>query len=104
MTMIETEKGSQSSKKKWEEPEEGEQASLFEAAAEQQNQNQPLVNGQPPKPKAPKAKEPEQANLFGEKEKSEPFLAKTTEDKKEKPKVKKEDEGFSAGQTIELEL
>jgi len=105
---IETEKGSQSSKKKWEEPEEGEQASLFGAPAEQQNQNQPLVNGQPPKPKAPKPKEPEQASLFGEKRKSEedekekqqkvrPSFVKASEDKKD-------NDGFSAGQTIELEL
>ena len=105
MMTIETEKGSQSSKKKWEEPEEGEQASLFEAPAEQQNQNQPLVNGQPPKPKAPKPKEPEQANLFGEKRKSESAIEKkSSEGKKEKSKVKKDEEGFSPGQTIELEL
>src|SRR6185369_3473868 len=113
MMTIETEKGSQSSKKKYSSAEEGEQASLFEAQVEQQNQNQPLVNGQPPKPKAPKPKEPEQANLFGEKRKSEIATTKTSEGEKEKSKVKsfakasedkREDEGFSPGQTIELEL
>jgi topoisomerase-4 subunit A len=123
---IETEKGSQSSKKKyssaeapehrWEEPEEGEQASLFETKQEPQNQNQPLVNGQPPKPKSAKPKEPEQANLFGEKEKSEKVVSEKLKVESKKPKAKssfanasedkkgKEDEGFSPGQTIELEL
>jgi len=104
MMTIETEKGSQSSKKKWEEPEEGEQASLFEAKQEPQNQNQPLVNGQPPKPKSAKPKEAEQANLFGEKEKSEIVVSKKPKVESKESKVKKEDEGFSPGQTIELEL
>jgi len=114
MMTIETEKGSQSSKKKWEEPEEGEQASLFEAKQEPQSQNQPLVNGQPPKPKSAKRKEPEQANLFGEKEKNEKVVSEKLKIESKEPKVKpsfakasddkKEDEGFSAGQTIELKL
>ncbi|MCX8491653.1 MAG: DNA gyrase/topoisomerase IV subunit A, partial [Cyclobacteriaceae bacterium] len=44
---VETSKSSQPSKKKWEEPEEGEQASLFEESQSQASQSQPLVNGQP---------------------------------------------------------
>jgi topoisomerase IV subunit A len=104
-------KDSQSPKKKWEERREakpvhtdapeGSQASLF--GERQEPPGQPLVNGQPPKSKSRKPKA-EQANLFGEKEKSEPSLTKASEDKQEeRPKVKRE-EGFSPGQTIELEL
>ncbi|HTH56463.1 MAG TPA: DNA gyrase/topoisomerase IV subunit A [Cyclobacteriaceae bacterium] len=77
-------KDSPSSKKKvhWEEGEE--QQSLFEA---EQPKEQVLVNGKPAKAKAPKPKEAEQSNLFEQKE-----------------KVKKGDKGFSAGDTIELDL
>lgn len=79
-------KDSPSSKKKfqWEEPAEGEQSSLFEA---EQPKEQVLVNGKPAKAKSQKPKEAEQSNLFEEKE-----------------KVKKDEEGFSPGQTIELDL
>jgi len=83
-------KDSPSSKKKWETDPEEEQASLFE---EKQPSQQPLVNGKPAKAKEPKAKEAEQSSLFGEKEKSEP-----------EEEIKKEDKGFTPGQTIELEL
>lgn len=83
-------KDSPSSKKKSEAGLEVEQANLF---GEKQPNQQPLVNGKPAKAKAPKPKEAEQSNLFEEKEKS-----------NQEKKVKKEDEGFTAGQTIELEL
>ena len=84
-------KDSPSSKKKiWEaETEEGEQSSLFEA---EQPKEQILVNGQPPKAKTEKPKEAKQSSLFGEKEKS------------EEEKIDKDEEGFSPGQTIELDL
>lgn len=87
-------KDSPSSKKKsqWEEAEEppfvrtqeGGQPSLFEAEPQKEKV---LVNGKPAKAKAPKPKEAEQSNLFEEKE-----------------KVRKNDKGFTAGETIELEL
>jgi topoisomerase-4 subunit A len=85
-------KGSPSSKKKiWEpEAEEGDQANLFEA---EQPKEQILVSGQPPKAKTEKPKEAKQSSLFGEKEKSD-----------EEKKVDKDEEGFSPGQTIELDL
>jgi topoisomerase-4 subunit A len=79
---------------------EGEQASLFAeskspsfAEAPEGKQSQPLVNGQPPKPKSAKPKKPEQATLFNEEEKS-----------RKEEKLKKDNKGFSAGETIELEL
>jgi len=89
---VETSKSSQPSKKKWEEPEEGEQASLFEESQSQANQNQPLVNGQPPKPKEKKPTA-EQANLF-------------EEDQSQKKEVKKDDDemGYTPGQTVELDF
>jgi topoisomerase IV subunit A len=89
---VETSKSSQPSKKKWEESEEGEQASLFEESQSQANQNQPLVNGQPPKPKEKKPTA-EQANLF-------------EEDQSQKEEVKKDDDekGYTPGQTVELDF
>ncbi|GHM98540.1 DNA topoisomerase IV subunit A [Cytophagales bacterium WSM2-2] len=87
-------KDSPSSKKKWETDPEEEQASLFE---EKQPSQQPLVNGKPAKAKAPQPKEAKQSSLFGEKEKSKPSESKEEE-------VKKDNEGFTPGQTIELEL
>ncbi|MCA4895507.1 MAG: DNA gyrase/topoisomerase IV subunit A [Cytophagales bacterium] len=99
---VETSKSSQPSKKKfpyatapgnrWEEPEEGEQASLFEESQSQANQSQPLVNGQPPKPKEKKPTV-EQANLF-------------EEDQNQKKEVKKDDDekGYTPGQTVELDF
>jgi len=89
---VETSKSSQPSKKKWEEPEEGEQASLFEESQSQANQNKPLVNGQPPKPKEKKPTA-EQANLF-------------EEDQSQKKEVKKDDDemGYTPGQTVELDF
>ncbi|MCA6378829.1 MAG: DNA gyrase/topoisomerase IV subunit A [Cytophagales bacterium] len=99
---VETSKSSQPSKKKfpfapasgnrWEEPEEGEQASLFEESQSQANQNQPLVNGQPPKPKE-KRPRAEQANLF-------------EENQSQKKEVKKDDDekGYTPGQTVELDF
>ncbi len=99
---VETSKSSQPSKKKfpyatapgnrWEEPEEGEQASLFEESQSQANQSQPLVNGQPPKPKEKKPTA-EQANLF-------------EENQSQKKEVKKDDDekGYTPGQTVELDF
>ncbi|MFN5430210.1 MAG: DNA gyrase/topoisomerase IV subunit A [Cyclobacteriaceae bacterium] len=99
---VETSKSSQPSKKKfpfapapgnrWEGPEEGEQASLFEESQSQANQNQPLVNGQPPKPKE-KRPRAEQANLF-------------EENQSQKKEVKKDDDekGYTPGQTVELDF
>jgi topoisomerase-4 subunit A len=99
---VETSKSSQPSKKKfpyatapgnrWEEPEEGEQASLFEESQSQANQSQPLVNGQPPKPKEKKPTA-EQANLF-------------EENQNQKKEVKKDDDekGYTPGQTVELDF
>jgi topoisomerase-4 subunit A len=99
---VETSKSSQPSKKKfpfapasgnrWEGPEEGEQASLFEESQSQANQNQPLVNGQPPKPKE-KRPTAEQANLF-------------EENQSQKKEVKKDDDekGYTPGQTVELDF
>jgi topoisomerase-4 subunit A len=99
---VETSKSSQPSKKKfpfapasgnrWEGPEEGEQASLFEESQSQANQNQPLVNGQPPKPKE-KRPTAEQANLF-------------EENQSQKKEIKKDDDekGYTPGQTVELDL
>jgi topoisomerase-4 subunit A len=99
---VETSKSSQPSKKKfpyatapgnrWEEPEEGEQASLFEESQSQANQSQPLVNGQPPKPKE-KRPTAEQANLF-------------EENQSQKKEVKKDDDekGYTPGQTVELDF
>jgi topoisomerase-4 subunit A len=94
-------KDSPSSKKKiWEsEAEEGEQSSLFEAEhpkessfAKASEDKQTLVNGQPPKAKEEKPKEAKQSSLFGEKEKS------------DEEKIGKDEEGFTPGQTIELDL
>ncbi len=99
---VETSKSSQPSKKKfpyatapgnrWEESEEGEQASLFEESQSQANQSQPLVNGQPPKPKEKKPTA-EQANLF-------------EENQSQKKEVKKDDDekGYTPGQTVELDF
>ncbi len=89
---VETSKSSQPSKKKWEEPEEGEQASLFEESQSQASQSQPLVNGQPPKPKEKKPTA-EQANLF-------------EENQSQKKEVKKDDDemGYTPGQTVELDF
>ncbi|MFN7258576.1 MAG: hypothetical protein ACK5TU_01640, partial [Cyclobacteriaceae bacterium] len=99
---VETSKSSQPSKKKfpyatapgnrWEEPEEGEQASLFEESQSQANQSQPLVNGQPPMPKEKKPTA-EQANLF-------------EENQSQKKEVKKDDDekGYTPGQTVELDF
>ncbi|MBI1770363.1 MAG: DNA gyrase/topoisomerase IV subunit A [Bacteroidetes bacterium] len=82
-------KDSPSSKKKSETDPEGEQASLFEAEPKEQV----LVNGKPAKAKTSKAKEAQQSNLFGEKEEN-----------NQEEKVKKEGKGFTAGQTIELDI
>ncbi|MFO0507585.1 MAG: hypothetical protein ACK5YS_01810, partial [bacterium] len=102
LATVETSKSSQPSKKKipyatapgnrWEEPEEGEQASLFEESQSQANQSQPLVNGQPPKPKEKKPTA-EQANLFDE-------------NQSQKKEVKKDDDemGYTPVQTVELDL
>jgi topoisomerase-4 subunit A len=89
-------KDSPSSKKKiWQpEAEEGDQASLF--GEETSDKEQVLVNGKPAKAKTEKPQEAKQSSLF--------------EEKAEKEKVKNddkssdEDKGFSAGQTIDLEL
>ena len=87
-------KDSPSSKKKiWEsETEEGDQASLFGEETKESKDEQVLVNGQPPKTKTEKPKEAKQSSLFGEKEKS------------DEEKVDKDEEGFTPGQTIELDL
>jgi topoisomerase-4 subunit A len=98
---------SPSSKKKISQSEidEGEQASLFG----EDPQEQVLVNGQPPKSKSPRPKA-EQADLFGkseesgDEEESEEGTSNAEESKEEEPKIKKDDEGFSPGQTIELDL
>jgi topoisomerase-4 subunit A len=87
---VETEKSSQPSKKKWEEATEGEQSSLFE---KEPPKEQVLVNGKPAKAKAPKSKEAEQSSLFEQKEKIKNDDSKDSDDK-----------GFSAGETIELDL
>ncbi len=109
---------SQSSKKKIEpEPviEEDGQASLFGEAKPKAG---PLVNGQPPKAKPQKPKEPTQANLFGESQKKEKVSEKEVERTKlnvesegeaESKKLKVESEKpagklFTAGDTIDLEL
>ncbi|MBS1489262.1 MAG: DNA gyrase/topoisomerase IV subunit A [Bacteroidetes bacterium] len=86
-------RSSPSSKKKIDQPEieEGEQASLFG----EEPKEQVLVNGQPAKAKPAKPKEAEQANLFGEK--SHP------EEKKKDKKIDKP-KGFTAGDSIELDL
>lgn len=52
----------------------------------------PLVNGQPPKAKAPKPKEAKQADLFGESQ------------KKEKVKNEEEPKAFGVGDEIEFDL
>ncbi len=106
----------QSSKKKIEpEPviEEDGQAALFGEAKPKAG---PLVNGQPPKAKAPQPKEPKQANLFGENQKKEEVKNKSEaegEKEVESGKLKGEGEGegekpdeklFTAGDTIDLEL
>src|SRR5690349_15392267 len=65
-TMVETEKSSQPSKKKWEAAEEGEQSSIFEV---EESKQKAVVNGKPEKAKAPKQKEAEQSSLFEQKEK-----------------------------------
>jgi len=103
MMTVETGKGSQPSKKKWEEPTEGEQASLFEASQEQQSQ--PLVNGQPAKSKNQRPKA-EQADLFEkEKEENEKVESKKIKVEGEMFKEKGEDtKGFSPGETIDLDL
>lgn len=73
------------------------QASLFGEPKQKQG---PLVNGQPPKAKAQKPKEPKQANLF-ESKKEEVKGKKEVE----KPAVKQpEQKLFTAGDSIELEL
>jgi topoisomerase-4 subunit A len=104
----ETGKGSQSSKKKSpfetereNEPEpiieEDGQAALFGEAKPETPKPGPLVNGQPPKAKAPKPKEPEQASLFWESPKKE---------SKSEKEVKNEKGGqvFEAGETIEFDI
>lgn len=87
--------GSPSSKKKTYPPEteEGAQANLFG----EEPQEQVLVNGQPPKAKTPKPRQAEQAGLFEEKEK-EVKRKKTETNEKNKPK------GFSAGDSVELDV
>ncbi|MBS1487481.1 MAG: DNA gyrase/topoisomerase IV subunit A [Bacteroidetes bacterium] len=105
---------SPSSKKKIYQPEieEGEQASLFGEepkepfSAEATGDKQVLVNGQPAKAKPAKPQQAEQANLFGEKSKSSPEEKKEEEVKSGKLKVKnkKEEKGFSPGETIEFDL
>ncbi len=108
---VEESEDSQSSKKKIEpEPiiEEDGQASLFGEA----KKAGPLVNGQPPKAKASKPKEPKQANLF-ESQKKEKVSEEVEEAESNKLKVesqkpeKNEKPGeklFTAGDTIDLEL
>jgi topoisomerase IV subunit A len=103
-------KGSPSPKKKWEtDPEEaepGEQANLFGEPKQEQTSQGPLVNGQPPKAKAPKPKEAEQANLFGEarqKEKNEEVTDESA-NKKSGDKLNRDDKAFGIGETIEFDL
>lgn len=128
---VEEPEESQSSKKKIEpEPviEEDGQASLFGEAKPKAG---PLVNGQPPKAKPQKPKEPTQANLFGENQKKEEVseeevestkLKLESEEEAESKKLKVESEKevesnklkvesekpveklFTAGDTIDLEL
>jgi topoisomerase-4 subunit A len=102
-------KGSPSPKKKWEtdpEAEPGEQASLF-GEPQKEAANQPLVNGQPPKAKAPRQKEPEQANLFGEaspKKENEEEVSDQDTKKQVDDKLNKDDKAFGIGETIEFDL
>lgn len=71
--------------------EEDGQASLFGEAKPEQAKQGPLVNGQPPKAKAPRIKEAEQADLFGEKE-------------EEVASKKQDGKAFTPGDSIELDL
>ncbi|MFN7654874.1 MAG: DNA gyrase/topoisomerase IV subunit A [Cyclobacteriaceae bacterium] len=116
---VETSKSSQPSKKKWEEPEEGEQASLFGESQLPQNQSKPLVNGQPPQPKE-KRPAAEQASLFGESQSQpnqqsqesqqsrENQASPESQQKEEKVKENKPPDSssrtFTAGETIDLDL
>ncbi len=92
---------SQSSKKKIEpEPviEEDGQASLFGEAKPKAG---PLVNGQPPKAKAQKPKEPKQANLFGSVQTEKPG---GESQKKEEVSKEEEPKAFGVGDEIEFDL
>lgn len=95
--------GSPSSKKKISQPEseEGEQGSLFGEAP----QEQVLVNGQPPKSKGPRPKA-EQADLFAEKseDSAEEESESSSGEEDEEKKINNDGKGFSAGETIELDL
>jgi topoisomerase-4 subunit A len=104
-------KGSPSPKKKWEtdleQTEPGEQANLF-GEPQKEAANQPLVNGQPPKAKVPRQKEPEQANLFGaanpQKKESEEEVNDKESKRKPDDKSGKDDKAFGIGETIEFDL
>ncbi len=107
---VETSKSSQPSKKKWEEPEEGEQASIFGESQLPQNQSKPLVNGQPPQPKE-KRQAAEQASLFGESQNQPNQQSQENEPSQQKEEKVKEDkpqdsssQTFTAGDTIDLDL